>query len=135
VKTLGAFAAAGGSGRGRIQGLYENGHDKAKKWSVNGKTAVAAFRFAAHASSVIIQPLGMRSLPELAESRREFVRTAARYGLMVALTVTSGLAMRFRGPSRERCVSRGICGACNLSATCGLPAALSAQRARGGVPG
>jgi len=70
----------------------------------------------------------MRILPEQVESRREFFRAAARYGLLALVSVAASLAARPRSPGGQRCVNRGICGACSIFTDCGLPQALSARR-------
>jgi hypothetical protein len=72
----------------------------------------------------------MRFSPQQVESRREFFRAAARYGLLALVSVAASLAARPRTPGGQRCVNRGICGSCGLFAGCGLPQALSAKRAR-----
>jgi len=74
----------------------------------------------------------MQFSPEKVESRREFVRAAARYGLLTLLTAAGGLAVRRRMPSSQSCVNRGICSGCGVFASCGLPPALSAKYARHG---
>ena len=74
----------------------------------------------------------MRFPPPEVESRREFVRTAARYGLLALVTAAAALAARGRGPAGQSCVNRGICSGCGLFAGCGLPQALSAKRAQRG---
>jgi hypothetical protein len=72
----------------------------------------------------------MRFSPQQVESRREFFRAAARYGLLALVSVAAGLAARRRAPGGQRCVNRGICSGCGLFAGCGLPQALSAKRAQ-----
>jgi hypothetical protein len=72
----------------------------------------------------------MRILPQQVESRREFFRATARYGLLVLVSVAASLAARPRTPGGQRCVNRGICSGCGIFADCGLPQALSAKRAR-----
>lgn len=72
----------------------------------------------------------MRFSPEKAESRREFFRGAARYGLLALVTAAAGLAARTRTPAGQICVNRGICSGCGVFASCGLPQALSANRYR-----
>jgi hypothetical protein len=70
----------------------------------------------------------MRFPPEPVESRREFFRATARYGLLALVAAVAGLAARPRTPSGQRCVNRGICSACDIFADCGLPQALSAKQ-------
>ena len=70
----------------------------------------------------------MRFLPQKAESRREFFRATARYGLLALVSVAASLAARPRTPDGQRCVNRGICSGCGVFADCGLPQALSAKR-------
>jgi hypothetical protein len=72
----------------------------------------------------------MRILPEQVESRREFFRATARYGLLALVRVAASLAARPRTPGGQRCVNRGICSGCGIFADCGLPQALSAKRAQ-----
>jgi hypothetical protein len=72
----------------------------------------------------------MQFSPEPVQSRREFFRAAARYGLLVLVAAAAGLAARPRAPSGQRCVNRGICSGCGIFASCGLPQALSAKRAQ-----
>ncbi len=72
----------------------------------------------------------MRILPEEVESRREFFRASARYGLLVLLGAAASLAARPRELRGQHCVNLGICGTCAAFAGCGLPQALSAKRAQ-----
>ena len=72
----------------------------------------------------------MRFLPRELESRREFFRAAARYGLLALVSAAACLAARPRGLAGQRCVNRGICSSCGLFADCGLPQALSAKQAK-----
>jgi len=74
----------------------------------------------------------MQVPPVEVESRREFFRAAARYGLLALVAVAASLAVRSRSPAGQRCVNRGICSGCGLFAGCGLPQALSAKRTRTG---
>ncbi|MEI8042213.1 MAG: hypothetical protein WCL11_12450 [Verrucomicrobiota bacterium] len=74
----------------------------------------------------------MQVSPVEVESRREFFRAAARYGLLTLVAAVSGLAARPWTPAGRRCMNRGVCGGCGLFAGCGLPQALSARRARTG---
>jgi hypothetical protein len=77
----------------------------------------------------------MQFSPEEVESRREFLRGAARYGLLALVTAAASLASRTRKPAGQRCVNRGICSGCGIFASCGLPQALSAKRSQyGGEP-
>jgi hypothetical protein len=64
------------------------------------------------------------------ESRREFLRAAARYASLALVSVAAILAARRRTPSGQSCVNRGICGSCGIFAGCGLPQALSAKRSK-----
>lgn len=65
------------------------------------------------------------------ESRREFFRATARYGLLALLSASAAaLAARPRMLAGQRCVNRGICSRCGLFAACGLPQALSAKRSK-----
>jgi hypothetical protein len=70
----------------------------------------------------------MQFSPQQVESRREFFRAAARYGLLALVSVAACLAAGRRIPGGQRCVNRGICSGCGLFAGCGLPQALSAKR-------
>jgi hypothetical protein len=72
----------------------------------------------------------MRFLPEKAESRREFFRATARYGLLTMLTAAAAFAARKTFFSKETCVNRGICSACGVFERCGLPQALSARASK-----
>jgi hypothetical protein len=72
----------------------------------------------------------MRILPQQVESRREFFRATARYGLLALVSVAASLAAGPRTPGGQRCVNRGICSGCGIFADCGLPQALSAKRAQ-----
>jgi len=72
----------------------------------------------------------MRFSPKPVESRREFFRAAARYGLLALVSAVAGLAARRRTLSGQRCVNLGICRGCAIFADCGLPAALSARHAQ-----
>ncbi|HWH69323.1 MAG TPA: hypothetical protein VNT26_08045 [Candidatus Sulfotelmatobacter sp.] len=73
----------------------------------------------------------MRFSLEKAENRREFFRSAARYGLLGLLTVVTAVVARTSKLAGQRCVNRGICGGCAQFEGCGLPQALSAKQARG----
>jgi hypothetical protein len=70
----------------------------------------------------------MQFPPETVESRREFFRATARYGLLALVSAAAMLAARPRTPFGQHCVNRGICSGCALFAGCGLPQALSAKR-------
>jgi hypothetical protein len=72
----------------------------------------------------------MQFPPKTVESRREFFRATARYGLLALVSVAAGLAARPRKFSGQHCVNRGICSGCGIFAACGLPPALSAKRAQ-----
>jgi hypothetical protein len=72
----------------------------------------------------------MQLLPRQVESRREFFRGAARYGLLALVSATAALAARPRKLASQGCVNRGICSHCGVFAACGLPQALSAKRAK-----
>jgi len=72
----------------------------------------------------------MQLSPQKVESRREFFRATARYGLLALVSVAASLAARPRTPGGQRCVNRGICSGCGIFADCGLPQALSAKRAQ-----
>ena len=72
----------------------------------------------------------MLLLPEKAESRREFFRSTARYGLLGLLAGAAGLAFRRQALPGQRCINRGICPSCGVFDTCGLPQALSAKLAK-----
>jgi hypothetical protein len=72
----------------------------------------------------------MRFDPESVESRREFFRATARYGLLALVSAAAGLAARPRTLSGQSCVNRGICSGCGVFTECGLPPALSAKRAK-----
>ena len=72
----------------------------------------------------------MRFMPQEVESRREFFRATARYGLLALVSAAACLVARPRGPGGQRCVNSGICSSCGVFAECGLPQALSAKLAR-----
>jgi len=72
----------------------------------------------------------MRIMPREVESRREFFRAAARYGLLGLVSAAASLAARPRRAGGQRCVNLGICSSCGIFASCGLPQALSAKRAQ-----
>jgi hypothetical protein len=72
----------------------------------------------------------MQVSPVKVESRREFFRGAARYGLLALVTAAASLAVRTRAPAGQRCVNRGICSGCGVFASCGLRQALSAKHSK-----
>jgi len=74
----------------------------------------------------------MHSSRKRVESRREFLRAAARGGLLALLIAACRLAARSGGSAGQRCVNRGVCRGCAAFASCGLPQALSAKGARPG---
>jgi hypothetical protein len=74
----------------------------------------------------------MDNLPKRLESRREFLRGAARGGLLTLLVAVGALAARRRGAGAQRCVNLGVCRGCGVYVSCGLPAALSAKGAQSG---
>ena len=61
-------------------------------------------------------------------SRREFLRTLGRLGILAALGLGGARLLRGRivRPS-EACISNGICRGCAAFDGCGLPQALSAK--------
>jgi hypothetical protein len=72
----------------------------------------------------------MQFSPQQVESRRDFLRAAARYASLALVSVAASLAARRRTPGGQSCVNRGICSSCGIFAGCGLPQALSAKRAQ-----
>ena len=72
----------------------------------------------------------MQYSPEQVESRREFFRATARYGLLTLVGAATWLVARPRDPLGQRCVNQGICSSCGSFAECGLPQALSAKQAK-----
>jgi hypothetical protein len=72
----------------------------------------------------------MRFSEEKAANRREFFRAGARYSLLGLLSMAGFLFGRRGQLSGQRCVNRGICGACVAFTNCALPAALSAKQAK-----
>jgi hypothetical protein len=72
----------------------------------------------------------MRIMSRQVESRREFFRAAARYGLLGLLGAAASMAVQRRRLSGQRCVNLGICSSCGIFASCGLPQALSAKAAK-----
>lgn len=71
-------------------------------------------------------------LPGVSSNRREFFRSAARYGLMGVLAVVAALAGAKGRSGGERCINNGLCKGCGEFASCGLPQALSAKLAKAG---
>jgi hypothetical protein len=63
--------------------------------------------------------------------RRDFLRAAARYGLLTAVAAATAVLAR-RGRRQDggahRCVNRGVCCRCARAPHCILPAAVSARR-------
>jgi hypothetical protein len=74
----------------------------------------------------------MSSGPQQTGSRRDFVRSAARYGGLVALGAAFAWLERPRG--RETCINNSICAGCTAFTECALPAALSAKVAETNTP-
>jgi hypothetical protein len=72
----------------------------------------------------------MQFSPEQVESRREFFRAVARYGVLGLVSAVAALAARPRKLAGQRCINSGICCSCGVFAACGLPQALSAKRAK-----
>jgi hypothetical protein len=70
----------------------------------------------------------MRFPPKDCGNRREFFRTALRYGLAGALTIVASLVRG--GRAGQGCVNKGLCASCGAFETCGLPSALSAKQVR-----
>ena len=71
----------------------------------------------------------------IAVGRLEFLRRAARYGMLSALAGVAVWNMRSRTRwfGGANCVNRGLCGGCPAFVDCGLPPAMSVrQRTSGG---
>lgn len=66
-------------------------------------------------------------------NRRDFLKSAGRYGALGGLGVLAALLARRGGVDREqhRCVNRSVCCGCPKARGCILPAGLSVRRARG----
>jgi len=111
--------------------LCKNGGKEDKKGLAIDNSAVAVFLLVEEALGVIVRSLAMHSSQERAESRREFLRAAARGGLLALLMAAGRLAAR-SGAAGQRCANRGVCRGCAVFASCGLPQALSAKGARPG---
>ena len=74
--------------------------------------------------------------PGVNSNRREFFRSAARFGLLGILAVVAVLTGAKRRSGIDRCVSQGLCNGCSEFAGCDLPQALSARLTkRGGEDG
>jgi len=69
----------------------------------------------------------MSSGPNQTASRRDFFRSAARYGGLV--TLGAAFLWLERSRNRQTCVNNSICAGCAAFTDCGLPAALSAKAA------
>jgi hypothetical protein len=95
---------------------------------VFAKSVVDGFSLPQQSPFVSINEVFMRFSPRAAESRREFFRSAGRYGLAGALLVLSEESLRRRLANPDRCVKEGICNSCAVFAECGLPPALSARQ-------
>jgi len=65
------------------------------------------------------------------DSRREFFRSAGRYGVLGLLSVVAVVTGR-RSFGGQKCVNQGICRGCAVFNGCGLPQALSAKSAKRG---
>ena len=63
------------------------------------------------------------------QSRREFFRSAARYGLAAGLVSVAAVAAR----TKPGCVNRGVCGSCGLFAGCELPSAITTRQSMKGA--
>jgi len=66
--------------------------------------------------------------------RREFLRDAVRYPILIALGLVAGrlLARRASGPLHpdETCMNRGLCRDCRRMAGCPLPQAVMLRQAQ-----
>lgn len=65
-----------------------------------------------------------------AENRREFFRSAARYGVLGVLGVIAGFTARRSLRRGQSCINAGICSRCGVFSDCQLSQALSAKQAR-----
>jgi hypothetical protein len=74
----------------------------------------------------------MKIMLEHNGTRREFLRSVTRGGLLGGMAFLGVLLTRGRGnrdAARHRCVGGGFCRECGAFSGCMLPAALSAKRA------
>jgi hypothetical protein len=63
-------------------------------------------------------------------SRREFLRGAARYGLLSLMAALTAVGLQ-KGWN-QKCQNQGLCSGCSVLGDCGLPQAISFKRAQGG---
>jgi hypothetical protein len=75
----------------------------------------------------------MRFVQEMPGGRREFLRAAARYTLLAAISAAGYLSTRTGKLKGQSCISQGICNGCLQFANCGLPAALSRKETERGT--
>jgi len=73
----------------------------------------------------------MHFSPNPVENRRDFLRSAGRYGIAALLLLLGEESIR-RGAKREACVNQGICSGCTAFSGCSLPQALSAKQVLAG---
>lgn len=71
---------------------------------------------------------------ETRASRREFLRSGARYTLMAGLTAVAAMLARKRPTTLpgQTCINNSICRGCTVVHNCGLPQALSFKQATTG---
>jgi len=70
----------------------------------------------------------MSSATNQTGSRRDFLRSAARSGGLVALAAV--LAWLQRPRRQQNCINNNVCAGCAAFTDCGLPTALSAKAAQ-----
>jgi phosphoribosylformylglycinamidine (FGAM) synthase-like amidotransferase family enzyme len=66
------------------------------------------------------------------ESRREFFRSAGRYGVATALAAFATVAAWKKPGTGQPCINLGICNGCQVFSRCELPSAQSARRNQSG---
>jgi hypothetical protein len=74
----------------------------------------------------------MRFTLEKVESRREFFRTAGRYGVATALGALAVVTAWKKPSAGSRCINLGICNSCQVFSRCELPSAQSTRRNQSG---
>ena len=67
------------------------------------------------------------------KNRRQLLAGVARAAVLSVLSLAGGglIAKRRRLVRQGKCINKSLCCGCNVFDECGLPAALSAKRAKG----